>query len=75
VNECRTELGVPSEYQVSANLYKVLLYGTGGHFGFHRDTEKETGMFGTLIIQLPCDYTGGALIMYHARQSTVANMV
>ena len=33
-------------------LYKLLLYKTGGHFKAHRDTEKAEGMFGTLIVQL-----------------------
>jgi hypothetical protein len=32
-----------------ANLYKLLLYEPGGFFKPHRDTEKEQGMFGTLV--------------------------
>ena len=39
--------------EVAANLYKMVLYKERGHFKAHRDTEKEPGMFGTLIIQLP----------------------
>ncbi len=31
----------------------------------HRDTEKVQGMFGTLVIQLPSDYEGGTLRVYH----------
>ena len=50
--------------KVKANLYKMLLYEKGGHFKKHRDTEKEKGMFGTLIIQLPSIYTGGELTVY-----------
>ena len=50
--------------KVKANLYKMLLYEKGGHFNKHRDTEKEKGMFGTLIIQLPSIYTGGELTVY-----------
>jgi hypothetical protein len=42
----------------------MLLYKQGGHFKKHRDTEKEKGMFGTLIIQLPSIYTGGELMVY-----------
>ena len=45
----------------------MLLYKKGGHFKKHRDTEKEKGMFGTLIIQLPSIYTGGELIVYGSR--------
>ena len=31
----------------------------------HRDTEKTTNMFGTLVIQLPSNYEGGQLNVYH----------
>jgi hypothetical protein len=62
---CR-ELGFSDErfdnLGIHANLYKLLLYETGGHFLAHRDTEKEPGMFGTLIIQLPSTFTGGDLV-------------
>lgn len=47
-----------------AKLYKLLLYKSGGHFLKHRDTEKEKNMFATLIICLPCEYTGGQLVVY-----------
>ena len=50
--------------QVSAKLYKLLIYKKGGHFKKHRDTEKEKGMFATLIVQLPSVYTGGQLVVY-----------
>ena len=44
---------------VDTNLYKMLLYEEGGHFTKHRDTEKEPGMFGTLVIQFPSLYERG----------------
>jgi 2OG-Fe(II) oxygenase superfamily len=50
---------------IHANLYKLLLYETGGHFTPHQDTEKEDGMFGTLVIQLPSLFTGGELSVWH----------
>jgi hypothetical protein len=31
----------------------------------HRDTEKEEGMFGTLVIQLPSVFSGGAMSFAH----------
>ena len=37
---------------VRAELYKLLIYETGGKFDKHKDTEKTTGMFGTLVITL-----------------------
>lgn len=59
-------LGVDgAEVGLEAHLYKLLLYQAGGHFMFHRDTEKEGGMFATLILQLPTaeGYTGGELLV------------
>ncbi len=68
VSDCTASLGMTVEQQINvrANLYKLLLYEPGGHFKKHRDTEKEPGMFGTLIIQLPSKFSGGALVIEHA---------
>ena len=53
--------------EVEARLYKLLLYETGGHFKPLCDTEKEVGMFATLIVQLPTErgFKGGALMVEH----------
>ena len=57
---------------VSAELYKLLVYDRGGFFLAHRDTEKTTGMFGTLVVTLPSTYRGGALRIRHAdREVTI----
>jgi hypothetical protein len=42
------------------------VYKEGGHFLKHRDTEKEEGMFGTLIIQLPSRHVGGELVVHES---------
>ena len=55
-----------AEAGVTAELYKLLVYDPGGFFAPHRDTEKTPGMFGTLIVVLPCEHTGGELIVRHA---------
>ncbi len=55
----------PSPGTVKATCYKLLLYEEGDFFLPHRDTEKEQGMFGTLVLQLPSSYTGGALVVRH----------
>jgi 2OG-Fe(II) oxygenase superfamily len=47
----------------------LLLYESGGHFTPHRDTEKEDGMFGTLVIQLPSIFTGGDFSVQHEGES------
>lgn len=58
------ELGAPPR-DVTASLYKVLLYEPGGFFLPHRDTEKAEGMFATLVIQPPSTYTGGECVVRH----------
>ena len=58
---------------VQANLYKLLIYEKGGHFKPHRDTQKENGMFATMIIQLPSQFEGGKLTIRHAGKEKVVN--
>lgn len=67
VSEVCVALGVKSK--VEAKLYKLLCYEEGGHFKKHRDTEKEAGMFGSLIISLISDFEGGALVVQHGGES------
>ena len=55
-------LGV-EQHEVSASLYKLLIYETGDFFLPHKDSEKEAGMFGTFIIGLPSKHTGGQLFI------------
>ena len=54
VNQVKLGLGVDCE--ITAELYKLLVYDTGSFFVPHRDTEKADGMFATLIIVLPSVY-------------------
>lgn len=57
---------------ISAHPYKLLIYGKGGHFKAHRDSEKLDAMFGTLIIALPSAHEGGRLSIRHdGRELTV----
>lgn len=63
VSRVRKDLGITGK--VSAHPYKVLVYGKGGHFKAHRDTEKLDAMFGTLIIALPSAHEGGRLFVRH----------
>mgnify|MGYP001274333180 CR=1 FL=1 len=60
--------------QVSAELYKLLVYDTGGFFLAHRDTEKTGGMFGTLVMVLPSEHRGGELVLRHAGREVVVDM-
>jgi len=58
-----THLGVQGHAE--AHLYKLLVYGPGDFFVPHRDTEKEDGMFATLVVTLPSDGDGAALRVEH----------
>lgn len=49
------------DFQIEAELFKLLVYREEGHFKFHQDTEKVPGMFATLIVQLPSRCQGGSL--------------
>jgi len=62
------ELGCEGR-NINAELYKVLLYETGGLFKPHRDTEKAPGMFGTLVVTLPSEFKGGELVLRHASRT------
>lgn len=59
---------------VSAELYKLLVYDTGGFFLAHRDTEKADGMFGTLVVVLPSAHRGGELVIRHAGREVAVGM-
>jgi hypothetical protein len=63
------ELGV----QVPARVerYKLLLYEEGAFFKAHRDSEKSPGMFGTLVICLPSEHSGGEVHLVHGGKTTI----
>ena len=63
-----------SGMKVSAKLYKLLVYETGGLFRPHRDTEKADGMFGTLVVVLPSAHGGGELIVRHGTREVSVNL-
>jgi hypothetical protein len=67
VDEVKAELGI--EQNVTAELYKLLVYEKGSFFAPHRDTEKAPGMFATLVVCLPSPHEGGTLIVSHDGQS------
>jgi predicted 2-oxoglutarate/Fe(II)-dependent dioxygenase YbiX len=50
---------------VSAEFYKLLIYDKGSFFVSHRDTEKQSGMFATLVLALPSLSSGGELMVRH----------
>ena len=59
------------ETSIRADLYKLNVYSTGGHFKAHVDTPQSKEMFGSLVVCLPSQFTGGALVTRHqGRQVT-----
>lgn len=59
------------EEDINASFYKLLLYEAGGFFKPHKDSEKEKGMFATLVINLPSAFEGGELIVEFDNQKIV----
>ena len=57
VDVVRNDLGIAQK--VKAEPYKLLIYEKGSFFAPHRDTEKSSRMFATLVICLPSRHEGG----------------
>ena len=68
-----TGLGLPPD-RVVAQLYKLLVYETGGFFAEHRDTEKVDGMVATLVISLPVEGEGGEVVIRHKDRKATLDM-
>ena len=60
LNKVKEGLGI-AENEVTASLYKLLIYQKDDFFVAHKDSEKEKDMFGTLIVGLQSKHTGGDL--------------
>ncbi|KAK1978162.1 2OG-Fe(II) oxygenase [Colletotrichum cereale] len=45
--------------KIGLKPHKLLLYEKGSFFKRHKDTEKERGMVGTLVVCLPSEHAGG----------------
>lgn len=58
IKQLKKDLGIEKS-DIKADLYKLLIYEEGSFFLKHKDTEKEKGMFGTLVVGLPSYYEGG----------------
>ena len=58
-------LMVPDVCAIRADLYKLNIYAPGGHFKAHVDTPRSERMFGSLVVCLPTQFCGGALVTRH----------
>lgn len=61
-------LGLPAEGRLDAVFDKLLVYGPGQFFAPHKDSERSDDMIGTLTVELPSVYTGGAIVVAHGGQ-------
>ena len=59
------DLGLPDGAKLRAELHNLLVYGPGQFFAPHRDSEKADGMIGSLVVLLPSESKGGALVIEH----------
>lgn len=58
---------------VTAHLYKLLLYEKGSFFRRHKDSETEAGMLGTLVVCLPSRHQGGEVhLSFGSEKRTLA---
>jgi len=60
----KEDLGLQKD-KIRFTLHKILIYEPGSHYAAHTNSENEKGMIGTLVINLPSEYTGGDFIMRH----------
>jgi predicted 2-oxoglutarate/Fe(II)-dependent dioxygenase YbiX len=73
VAELKEQLGI-EHLQIDANFYKLLVYEPGSFFLKHKDSEKEKGMFGSLILTLPSTYSGGEFVIeFGGKKETIVH--
>ena len=65
MDRLKTELGLPEQSSLRAELHEMLIYAPGQFFRPHQDSEKCAGMVATLVVVLPSPHSGGTLIIDH----------
>lgn len=64
-----TMIMVPDLHCIRAELYKLNIYSTGSFFKAHVDTPRSDQMFGSLVVCLPTEFSGGELVTrLHGRE-------
>jgi hypothetical protein len=72
VQDAALALGVAGPTE--AQMYKLLVYETGGFFLPHRDPEKAPGMFATLVLVLPSLHEGGEPVIHHEGRTATTDL-
>jgi hypothetical protein len=65
LEQIRRELAPQAPDTLTAELYNLNVYGTGGHFVPHKDTPRGSDMLGTLVVCLPAQFSNGAFVVKH----------
>ncbi|KAJ3044074.1 hypothetical protein HDV00_003178 [Rhizophlyctis rosea] len=61
---------MPRPDEIKAELYKLNVYGPGGHFKSHVDTPSKN-MFGSLVVCLPSPFAGGEFVVRGPRDKEI----
>ena len=63
------EIGViiPNHASLQAELYELTVYAPGGFLKAHVDESQSEYMFGSLVVCLPTQCSGGELIIHHEK--------
>ncbi|KAG2357222.1 hypothetical protein BDR07DRAFT_1339074 [Suillus spraguei] len=59
---------------VTLKLYKLAIYGEGGHFDWHRDSTHNNAHHGTVLVALNTEWEGGELMLRHQGVETIVDM-
>ena len=65
LEKIRRELVPHAPEPLTAELYALNVYATGGHFVPHKDTPRGSDMVGTLVVCLPAQFLNGAFVVKH----------
>ncbi|KAJ8586130.1 hypothetical protein M405DRAFT_772039, partial [Rhizopogon salebrosus TDB-379] len=55
--------------KLQIKLYKLAIYGEGGHFDWHRDSTHSDAHHGTALFALNTEWEGGELMLRHQGDS------
>ncbi|KAG2036711.1 hypothetical protein BDR03DRAFT_959206 [Suillus americanus] len=71
-DELRTSMFIGKN--VALKLYKLAIYGEGGHFDWHRDSTHSDAHHGTALVALNTEWEGGDLMLRHQGVETIVDM-
>lgn len=65
LENARSALGLPTGARLEAEFHSLLVYERGQFFAPHQDSEKHDAMVATLVVVLPCPFSGGELVVHN----------